>query len=113
MAFGGSPIYAASKATVDSLARSYAAQFAESHDEHIMSLSVVTINPGLYETEIADRFTGNNEDVKEIVAKMLNPSQRVGKAEGKTILNSMQASVQARGLSSFQPLSRNTLSYPV
>jgi NAD(P)-dependent dehydrogenase (short-subunit alcohol dehydrogenase family) len=81
MAFGGSPIYAASKAAVDSLARSYAAQFAESQDEHIKSLSVVTINPGLYTTEMADRFTGNNEDVKGMVAKMFNPSQRVGKAE--------------------------------
>jgi NAD(P)-dependent dehydrogenase (short-subunit alcohol dehydrogenase family) len=81
MAFGGSPIYAASKAAVDSLARSYAAQFAESQDERIKSLPVVTINPGLYTTEMVDRFTGNNEDVKGMVDKMLNPSQRVGKAQ--------------------------------
>jgi NAD(P)-dependent dehydrogenase (short-subunit alcohol dehydrogenase family) len=81
LAFGGNPVYAASKATVDSLARSYANQFAESKDEHIKSLSVVSINPALYASEMADRFFGNDEDVKTAVAKMLNPSQRVGKAE--------------------------------
>jgi NAD(P)-dependent dehydrogenase (short-subunit alcohol dehydrogenase family) len=81
VAFGGNPVYAASKAAIDSLARCYAAQFAESQDEHIKSLSVVTINPALYASEMADRFFGNDEDVKSGVAKFFNPSQRVGKAE--------------------------------
>jgi NAD(P)-dependent dehydrogenase (short-subunit alcohol dehydrogenase family) len=81
LSFGGNPVYAASKAAVDSLVRCYAAQFAESQDEHVKSLSVVSINPALYASEMADRFFGSDEDVRAGVAKMLNPSQRVGKAE--------------------------------
>ena len=80
MAFSGNPVYASSKAAVDSLARSYAAQFAESDDERIKSLSVVTINPTLYATEMADRFVGGNADMQANFAKMVNPSQRVGQA---------------------------------
>ena len=38
-------------------------------------------NPTLYETEMADRFTGGNEDVVNMFAKMVNPSQRVGTSD--------------------------------
>jgi NAD(P)-dependent dehydrogenase (short-subunit alcohol dehydrogenase family) len=82
VAFGGNPIYAASKAAVDSLARCYAAQFAESQDEHIKSLSVFTINPALYISEMSERFF-SDADVKAAMTKMFNPSQRIGKGEGK------------------------------
>ena len=78
--FGGNPVYASSKAAVDGLARSYAAQFAASEDERIKTLSVVTMNPTLYSTEMADRFTGGNRDAQAVMAKSFNPSQRVGKA---------------------------------
>ena len=84
--FGGNPIYAASKGAVDGLARCYAAQFAESKGEHVKSLSVFSINPGLYVSEMSARFFGNNEDVRTEVAKMFNPSQRVGKAEELAII---------------------------
>jgi NAD(P)-dependent dehydrogenase (short-subunit alcohol dehydrogenase family) len=79
--FGGNPVYAASKATVDSLVRCYAAQFAESQDEHIKSLSVVSINPGLYASEMSERFFGHDDKAQAEGAKGFNPSQRVGKAE--------------------------------
>ena len=79
--FSANPIYASSKAAVDSLVRSYAAQFAESEDERIKSLSVVAINPTLYLTEMSDRFVGGNMDMANGFAKMVNVSQRVGKAE--------------------------------
>lgn len=79
--FSGNPIYASSKAAVDGLVRSYAAQFAQSEDERIKSLSVVAINPALYATELSDRFFDGNDDVKNGAAKMLNPSQRVGTAK--------------------------------
>jgi NAD(P)-dependent dehydrogenase (short-subunit alcohol dehydrogenase family) len=75
-----SPIYVSSKAALDSLVRSYAAQFAESEDERIKSLSILAINPTLYETEMGDRFTGGSQDVLKGFAKMINPSQRPGKA---------------------------------
>lgn len=79
--FAGNPVYASSKAAVDSLVRSYAAQFAESDDERIKTLSVVAVNPGLYETELSTRFVGGNMDMAKGFAKMINPSQRVGKPE--------------------------------
>ena len=79
--FGMNPIYASSKAALDSLVRSYGAQFQESKDERIRSLSIVGMNPTLYMTDMADRFTGNNADVREGMAKMVNPSQRAGKPE--------------------------------
>ena len=81
MAFSGNPVYASSKAAVDSLVRSYAAQFNESTDEHINSLSIVAINPTLYATEMADRFVGGSEEAAHQFAKMVNPSLRLGKAE--------------------------------
>lgn len=81
IAFGGNPVYASSKAAVDGLARSYAAQFAAADDERLKSLSVVTVNPTVYVTEMVERFSGGESDVKEGLAKMLNPSQRLGKAE--------------------------------
>jgi NAD(P)-dependent dehydrogenase (short-subunit alcohol dehydrogenase family) len=79
--FGGNPVYAASKAAVDSLVRCYAAQFAESEDELVKSLSVFAINPGFYTSEMSDRFVGNDENVKDMMVKMFNPSQSAGKAE--------------------------------
>jgi NAD(P)-dependent dehydrogenase (short-subunit alcohol dehydrogenase family) len=75
-----SPIYVSSKAALDSLVRSYAAQFAESEDERIKSLSILSVNPTLYETEMGDRFTGGSQEVLNGFAKMVNPSQRPGKA---------------------------------
>jgi NAD(P)-dependent dehydrogenase (short-subunit alcohol dehydrogenase family) len=81
LSMSGSPIYASSKAALDSLVRSYAAQFAESEDERIKSLSILSINPGVYETEMADRFTGGNKDMLTGFAKMFNPSRRLGKAD--------------------------------
>ena len=79
--FSANPIYASSKAAVDSLVRSYAAQFAESEDDRIKSLSVVAVNPTLYETEMTTRFVDGNKDMANAFAKMVNVSQRVGKAE--------------------------------
>jgi NAD(P)-dependent dehydrogenase (short-subunit alcohol dehydrogenase family) len=87
-----SPIYVSSKAALDSLVRSYAAQFAESDDERIKSLSILSINPTLYETEMGDRFTGGSQDVLTGFAKMVNPSQRPGKASelAKTVKEFVQ-----------------------
>jgi NAD(P)-dependent dehydrogenase (short-subunit alcohol dehydrogenase family) len=76
------PAYGASKAAVDSLVRSYAAQFAESPDERIQSLSVMGINPTLYETEMSCRYLKSDANAFAAAAKVYNPSQRVGKAEG-------------------------------
>jgi NAD(P)-dependent dehydrogenase (short-subunit alcohol dehydrogenase family) len=73
------PFYAASKATVDALARSFAAQLAQSSDDHLKSLSIVTINPMVYETEMSDRMTGGNDEMLQYFASLLNPSKRVGK----------------------------------
>jgi NAD(P)-dependent dehydrogenase (short-subunit alcohol dehydrogenase family) len=75
------PFYAASKAAVNSLARSFAAQFAASTDDpHLQSLSVVAINPLLYGTDMALRFTGGDDpSVVQLLATMVNPSQRLGK----------------------------------
>lgn len=81
MPMGLNPVYAASKATVDSLVRSYAAQFADSEDERIKTLSVMAINPALYITEMSTRFFGDDDDLRNNMAKMFNPSQRPGKAE--------------------------------
>jgi NAD(P)-dependent dehydrogenase (short-subunit alcohol dehydrogenase family) len=75
------PVYVSSKAALNSLVRSYAAQFAESQDERIKSLSILAVNPTVYETDMSDRFTGGSTDVANAFAKMANPSQRVGKAE--------------------------------
>jgi NAD(P)-dependent dehydrogenase (short-subunit alcohol dehydrogenase family) len=80
LAMSVSPIYVSSKAALDSLVRSYAAQFAESEDERIKSLSILSINPTVYETDMGDRFTGGSQDVLKGIAKMVNPSQRPGKA---------------------------------
>jgi NAD(P)-dependent dehydrogenase (short-subunit alcohol dehydrogenase family) len=77
---GGSPIYVSSKAALDNLVRSYAAQFAESEDERIKSLSILSVNPTVYETEMADRFTGGSQDTLNFFATMFNPSKRLGKA---------------------------------
>lgn len=81
------PVYASSKAALDSLVRSYAAQFAESDDERIQSLSVLTIHPTLYHTEMSSRFTGGNEEMEVGFAKMVNPSGRPGTGEemGKVV----------------------------
>lgn len=75
------PVYASSKAALDSLVRSYAAQFAGSEDKRIKSLSIVAINPTMYETEMTDRFAGGSEHMANLFAKMLNPCQRPGKAD--------------------------------
>jgi NAD(P)-dependent dehydrogenase (short-subunit alcohol dehydrogenase family) len=75
-----SPVYASSKAALDSLVRSYAAQFAESEDERIKSLSILSVNPTLYETEMVDRVTRGSQDAVSAFAKLVNPSQRPGKA---------------------------------
>ena len=83
--FGGNPIYASSKAAVDSLVRSYANQFEQSEDKRIQTLSVVSVNPTLYTTEMAERFVGAEGEAAKAAldgfATMVNPSQRPGKAE--------------------------------
>jgi NAD(P)-dependent dehydrogenase (short-subunit alcohol dehydrogenase family) len=81
LSMSGSPIYASSKAALDSLVRLYAGQFAESEDDRIKSFSILSINPTVYETEGIDGFTGGSKDVLNAFAKMMNPSQRPGKAE--------------------------------
>jgi NAD(P)-dependent dehydrogenase (short-subunit alcohol dehydrogenase family) len=80
------PVYGASKAAVDSLVRSYAAQFAESPDARIQSLSVIAINPALYATEMSCRYLKNDEHIFAATAKIYNPSQRVGKAEELAVI---------------------------
>jgi gluconate 5-dehydrogenase len=72
------PFYAASKSTVDALAKSFAAQFAQSEDERLRTLSVVTINPLLYETDMASRFTGGSDEMLLNFATAMNPSKRAG-----------------------------------
>ncbi|KAL7579680.1 hypothetical protein ACA910_021829 [Epithemia clementina (nom. ined.)] len=81
LALGAVPVYISSKAALDSLVRSYAAQFKESKDERIQSLSIVSINPTLYLTEMVDRFVGGNLEFATAFAKMTNPVGRPGKAE--------------------------------
>jgi NAD(P)-dependent dehydrogenase (short-subunit alcohol dehydrogenase family) len=75
------PVYAASKAAVDGLVRGYAGQFTESNDDRIKSLSIVTVNPVFYTTEMSDRFTGGNPDIANMRAKAINPCQRPGTGE--------------------------------
>jgi NAD(P)-dependent dehydrogenase (short-subunit alcohol dehydrogenase family) len=80
--FAGNPVYAASKAAVDSFVRSYAAQLADSKDQRLKSLSVVSINPTFYATDMSERFMGTNDEaVTAGFAKMLNPSQRLGQPQ--------------------------------
>jgi NAD(P)-dependent dehydrogenase (short-subunit alcohol dehydrogenase family) len=75
------PVYVSSKTALNSLVRSYAAQFAKSEDERIKSLSILSVNPTVYETEMSSRFTVGSQDVTNGFAKMVNPSQRPGKAD--------------------------------
>jgi NAD(P)-dependent dehydrogenase (short-subunit alcohol dehydrogenase family) len=84
--FGGNPIYASSKAAVDSLVRSYAAQFAESDDERIKTLSAFSVNPTLYATEMSDRFTGGSTEALEGFAMMFNISGRPGNAKELAVI---------------------------
>jgi NAD(P)-dependent dehydrogenase (short-subunit alcohol dehydrogenase family) len=80
--FSLNPMYGASKAAVDSLVRSYAAQLAASEDERLKSLSMVTINPTLYATAMSERFMGSDaDDVAMAFAKGSNPCQRIGQAK--------------------------------
>jgi gluconate 5-dehydrogenase len=72
------PFYAASKSTVDALVRNFAAQFAQSPDERLRTLSVLTINPLVYETDMSGRMTGGNNEILQHYATAMNPSQRVG-----------------------------------
>jgi NAD(P)-dependent dehydrogenase (short-subunit alcohol dehydrogenase family) len=75
------PVYASSKAALDSLVRTYAAQFADSRDERIKSLSIVATNPTVDETELSSRFVGGNMEMANGFAKIANLSQRMGKAD--------------------------------
>jgi len=85
------PLYSASKAAVDSLTRSYAKQFVDSDDERLQSLSVYSINPAWYFSEMTDfAMEGNHKgwgNQHSVVAQILNPCQRPGTAEelAKTI----------------------------
>jgi len=81
-------LYGASKAAVDSLTRSYAKQFADSNDERLQSLSVYSINPTWYISEMTERGIKANEGMSHsIIASMFNPCQRPGTADdlAKTI----------------------------
>jgi NAD(P)-dependent dehydrogenase (short-subunit alcohol dehydrogenase family) len=90
--FSGNPVYGASKAAVDSLVRSYAAQLADSQDERITSLSMVSINPTLYSTELSARFVGDlsgsvdDDEAALGFAKSFNPSQRMGHTEELAVI---------------------------
>jgi len=78
----------ASKAAVDSLTRSYAKQFADSDDERLKSLSVYSINPTWYISEMTERANKANEGFSHAgVAQSVNPCQRPGTADdlAKTI----------------------------
>jgi len=79
-------LYGASKAAVDSLTRSYAKQFADSDDERLNSLSVYSINPAWFISEMTDRGVAKGYR-HSVVARMANPSQRPGTGEdlAKTI----------------------------
>lgn len=78
---GPNPIYASSKAAVDSLVKCYGAQFAEAiHDQHLHSLSIVGVNPTVYSTEMARRFAATDEAMAAY-AGMVNPSRRAGTPE--------------------------------
>lgn len=76
--FPTNPVYGASKAAVDALARSFAAQLAQSTDDHLRSLSILTVNPLVYASEMATRMTGGNDDIMQYFVTQFNPSQRVG-----------------------------------
>jgi NAD(P)-dependent dehydrogenase (short-subunit alcohol dehydrogenase family) len=81
------PIYGASKAAVDSLVRSYAAQFAASEDARLKSLSMVSINPTLYATQMLERFVGSDDDDGALAfAESVNPSQRLGQAKELAVI---------------------------
>jgi NAD(P)-dependent dehydrogenase (short-subunit alcohol dehydrogenase family) len=75
------PIYAASKGALDSLAISYAAQFAKSEDARLKSIQVFTINPALYESPMVMRFCGDDMKKVNAFAADLNPCGRPGKGE--------------------------------
>jgi NAD(P)-dependent dehydrogenase (short-subunit alcohol dehydrogenase family) len=55
--FDLNPVYAASKAALDSLARSFAVQFAKSEDAKLKTLKVYSINPMVYVSEMSRRFS--------------------------------------------------------
>merc|ERR1712161_131278 len=82
-------LYGASKAAVDSLTRSYAKQFADSNDERLQSLSVYSINPCWYISEMTDHYADRGVVRHSIAGRWANPSQRPGTAEdlAKTIGN--------------------------
>eukprot|EP01108_Squamamoeba_japonica_P002349 TRINITY_DN2100_c0_g1_i1.p2 TRINITY_DN2100_c0_g1~~TRINITY_DN2100_c0_g1_i1.p2 ORF type:complete len:278 (+),score=138.49 TRINITY_DN2100_c0_g1_i1:124-957(+) len=71
-------VYAASKAAVDSLVNSIAPQFANSADERIKSITLQTINPVVYSSEMVVRFTGGVEGAPDGFAAMFNPSGKLG-----------------------------------
>ena len=79
--FALNPTYAATKAALESLVRSYAAQVAQSNDERIRSLSIIAISPCLFATELSNRFSQKNNIEGEKMAKLHNPSGRVGKPD--------------------------------
>jgi NAD(P)-dependent dehydrogenase (short-subunit alcohol dehydrogenase family) len=81
VAMSPNTVYAASKSALDGLVRGYAAQFKESNDDRIKSISIVSVNPVMYTSEMSDRFTGDNQDIANMFAKAFNPSQRPGTAE--------------------------------
>jgi NAD(P)-dependent dehydrogenase (short-subunit alcohol dehydrogenase family) len=76
--FPTNPVYGASKAAVDALARSFAAQLAQSTDDHLRSLSILTVNPLAYASDMLTRTTGGNDDMVQYFVTHFNPSQRLG-----------------------------------
>lgn len=85
------PVYAASKAAVDSLVRCFAAQFKESDDDRIKSLSVYGVNPAVYGSEMVTRLFKEDSAI-EGMAKGFNISGRVGKPSelAQTMVELMQ-----------------------
>eukprot|EP01108_Squamamoeba_japonica_P002351 TRINITY_DN2100_c0_g1_i3.p1 TRINITY_DN2100_c0_g1~~TRINITY_DN2100_c0_g1_i3.p1 ORF type:complete len:276 (+),score=84.94 TRINITY_DN2100_c0_g1_i3:169-996(+) len=78
LSFETSSVYMASKAAVDSLVNSIAPQFANSTDERLKSITLQTINPGVYASEMVDRFTGGAPGAVTDFAGAFNPSGKVG-----------------------------------
>lgn len=75
------PAYAASKAAVDSLVKSYAAQVKEADDERLKSIRILSMNPVAYKSEMVDRFLGTDEELRNAFAASFNPSGRLGQPE--------------------------------
>jgi NAD(P)-dependent dehydrogenase (short-subunit alcohol dehydrogenase family) len=76
--FHVNPLYGATKVAADSLVRSFTAQLAMSEDKCLKSLSVMSINPAIYLTEMSNRYVDFDDAMMLGFAKMVSPSQPIG-----------------------------------